>query len=110
MGEFMLRGLNKIDRPHTLLIWCEDDGTMTVRKITEEGFIFVDLREELKEISKLEEEKQKEEQSKLPSKIERAIAENLDIKGSLPYEIRDWVSGFIADQTIREKRTDHSDK
>jgi hypothetical protein len=90
MGQWLLRELNKIDRPYKLLIWFDElgKGTMTIRKIREEEDIIIGLPKNWNILSE-------KELSVLPYKIEAEVAKKLKVKGSLPYEIRTWVSSAL---------------
>jgi len=93
MGEWMLRELNKVDRPFQLLVWYEHgQDLMTIRKIKEEEMMVVNIHDELTQILKLSETQQTKKLAELPYKVEAKIKKQLGIKGSLPYEIRGWVS------------------
>ena len=95
-------GLNKVDEPFRLLVWFEEDA-MTIRKIKEENFIIVEVQKEIEKISELPSEKRKKVISSLPYKMETEIAKKFNIKGSLPYEIRDWIWRLIHNELERRK-------
>lgn len=95
--KYQLYRLNKIDRPYELLVWSENYG-MTIKKIKEESFIIVGVQSKLKKIFKLPAEKQEKAICNLPYKMEKEISKKLDIKGSLPYQIRDWVWHIIRNE------------
>jgi len=96
MVEWMLRELNKVDRPFQLLVMYERRGErMTIRKIKQEGVMTVSIREELARIPKLSKARQANRLVELPYRVEAKVKKQLGIKGSLPYEIRGWVSTAI---------------
>lgn len=101
LGEWMLRGLNKVDEPFLLLAWREDD-ILTVRKIREDGFVRVDQSEELRRWSRLDKSQRKKERHELTSMVHREMAEKLGIKGSLPYDVRQWITGLVLRQEPRD--------
>lgn len=104
MGKWMLKSLGKTDEPFLLLAWREN-GAMTIRKIREEGFVHIDLSSELQRISELDEGRRKEESVELPRKIQREVSEKLGIRGTIPYDIRQWVSGLVK-EGLRRKSQD----
>lgn len=104
MGEWMLKSLGKTDEPFLLLAWREN-STMTIRKIREEGFVHIDLSSELRRLSELDEDRRTEESVELPGEIQREIAEKLGIRGTIPYDIRQWVSGLVK-EGLRRKGQD----
>jgi len=98
MSQWVNRRLNNIDQPSELLIWFERGRDhLTIRKITEEKRMIVDVRDDLMRISKLNKEESGRQLSELPYEIEKRIAKELEIKGSLPYEIRSWISVIVSD-------------
>jgi hypothetical protein len=102
MGEWKLRELNKVDRPFQLLFWFEHGRDhMNVKKIRVDSQMSVGVRHEIDRIFKLPEGRREKELAGLPYKIESDIAKKLKVKGSLPYEIRDWVSTVIR-EVLRE--------
>jgi len=112
LGEWVVRDLNKADSPFKLLLWYEyGQGTMTIRKIKEEKNMVVGIDRELKRISQLPEIEKKKELANLPYTTELKIKKELDISGSLPYEIRDWVSSVMIDwvEHGRDKQVERDD-
>lgn len=103
MGEWMLKSLGKTDEPFHLLVWREN-GIMTIRKIREEGFVHIDLSSELQRTSELEDGRRKEESVELPRKIQREVSKKLGIKGSIPFDIRQWIRGLVMEGSRREGR------
>jgi len=103
MGEWKLRELNKVDRPFQLLFWYEHGRDhMNVKKIRIDGEMSVGVHHEMDRIFKHPKGQREEELARLPYKIESDIAKKLKVKGSLPYEIRDWVSTVIR-EALKEK-------
>jgi hypothetical protein len=105
MGEWKLRELNKVDRPFQLLFWNEHGrDRMNVKKIGIDCEMSVGVRHEMNRIFKLPESRQGKELARLPYKIESDIAKELGVKGSLPYEIRGWVSSVMM-EVLRERHS-----
>jgi hypothetical protein len=106
MGEWKLRELNKVDRPYKLLLWGEPGtGMLAIRKIKEEGFMIMNVSDDIKRIQKLKNKDQRRKGlANLPYAIESRIKKGLGIDGSLPYEIREWVSSVLIDWRLREER------
>ncbi len=106
-----MRELNKVDRPSKLLLWFEyGRDSLSVRKIKEEGFVTVGVEGELARIRKLPSRDQQKALAQLPYEIEKRIARELDVRGSLPYEIREWVSSVMLSKalpTAQEKTPAH---
>ena len=78
---------------------------LTIRKIKEEGFMLIDVGADIKRIQKLKNEDQRRKGfANLPYAIESRIKKRLGIDGSLPYEIREWVSSVLIDWRLREEK------
>ena len=103
MGAWQVKELNKVDHPFKLLLWYEyGQDTMTVKKISIENEVTVGVRNEMDRIQKLSEEERKKELANLPYMIESKIAKELGVNGSLPYEIRSWVSSVVTNKRGRQ--------
>ena len=77
-------------------MWFEyDKDIMSIKKVKEEASMVVSLAGDVERIRALPEPERQKQFARLPEAIEQRISKDLGIKGSLPYEIRDWVGSVV---------------
>ena len=65
--------------------------TICADPLSHEASMIVSVSSDVERIQELPEPDRQKELASLPYEIEKKIAKELGIKGSLPHEIRDWV-------------------
>lgn len=103
LGEWIIRELGKADRPSILLIWRDKDtGILSIRKVRPEKAMVVPVMDRYDRVSKVSMADGKKAVHSIPDETVEEITEELEIKGSLPYEVKEFISEIVLTESLKK--------
>lgn len=96
MGKWTIMEMTKTDSPFQLAMSDDiNSGLITISKIREEKSVALLIQDRLKIIEHLSKKEKKQARKILQGELLKEISSELDIKGSIPYDIENLISEII---------------